>query len=937
MGGISTGVGIFSGVNSAQLIDQLLAIEARPKVQIQTRIVTLQQQKASLLDLNTSLLALQSAAGAFRVNKSFSQTSATTSNDSALTASAGTSATPGSYSFIVDRLVTSQQSLSKGFVDSDSTGVGLTRLTFENGGGSLRTETALVDLNGAQGVQRGTIKITDKAGGTAEIDLSRAVTIDDVLKAINSESAIQITATIEGDGLAIADTSGGAGTLQISDTFGSTTATDLGIETSGLGLGSGAGVDEGFSGARIRTISGQTPLASLNDGKGVFVRDGGGTDFIITSRSGLPSHNVALGDAKTIQDVIDAINTQTGGDVTASINADKTGLTLTDNTGGVGDLIVQNGVGGRTTATDLGIETSGVSSDTLDGKRVIAGLNSSLVRNLGGGSGLSAGSIFLTDRNGDAASITVTSAELSGSIEDLLATINTKISASNPSADITATINDAGNGIALVDASGGTGDLTASGTLATTLGLDQSVSADSIQGGSAQLQWFTRSTKLEDLNAGAGVGGTGTIRITTKNGQSTTLSIGNGINTVDDFIQFASGFNGLPFTIGINDQGDGLVVTDTSGGTGELKIEDVSGVVAKRLNLAGTAADAETTIDGSFEKTLEFDAGDTLDDIVAAINNASAPIAAQVIQDGSGAAPFRLNLSARNTGTAGRTIIDTGGFDLGLTELSRGDDAIVFFGSDDPARGVLLRSSTNTLDDVIRGVTIDLKGRSESAVEVNVVQDLDAIEKDIGTFVESYNRVVDKINQVDRFDAETETRGPLFGDPTVAALRTNLQSTAQGTPLGLGGQFDRLFQVGVSLGAGGKIEFDREKFREAYEADPEGVEQLFSAREVEETEEFEDLGNGVSVRNTSTDETFTVLGVAEQIAELMKGFTDDLDGRITRRQERIDDTIERQEDRIDQIDARLEIKRARLEQQFLAMEQAIAQLQTQSQALSQLG
>ncbi len=937
MGGITTGVGIFSGVNSAQLIEQLLALESRPKIAIQTRILTLQQQKASFLDLNTSLLSLESAASAFRVNKSFDKSLATSSNEGALTASAGTTATPGSYSFIVDRLVTSQQTLSRGFVDSDTTGIGISKLTFENGGGSLKTQTALTELNGAQGVERGTIKITDKAGGTAEIDLARAVTIDDVLDAINSESSIQVTATLDGDGLKIEDSSGGDGTLSISDTFGSATATDLGIETSGLGLGAGAGVDQEITGARIRTISGQTALASLNDGKGVFVRDGGGTDMIITSRGGLPSHNIVLGDAKTIQDVIDAIDTQTGGEVTASINSDGTGLTLTDTTGGVGDLIVQNGTGGRTAATDLGIETSGVSSDTLDGGRVIAGLNSTLVRNLGGGAGLSAGSMFLTDRNGDVASITLTSSDYTGSIEDLLANINAKISASNPGADISATINEAGNGIALVDSSGGTSAFTVSGTLATELGLDQSVSADSIQGGSAQLQWLTRGTKLADLNAGDGVGGEGTIRITTKNGQTTEITLGDGIKTVDDFIQFASDFNGLPFTIGINSQGDGLVVTDTSGGSGDLIIEDVSGVFAKRLNLAGTASGAETTLDGSFEQTLEFEPGDTLDDIAAAINNANAPLAAQIIQDGSGAAGFRLNLSARNSGTAGRTIIDTHGFDLGLKQLSRGDDATVFFGADDPAKGVLLRSSTNTLDDVIRGVTIDLKARSSEAVEVNVVEDLEAIEADIGTFVETYNRVVDKINQVDRFDPETEVRGPLFGDSTIGALRTNLQSTIQGTPLGLGGQFDRLFQVGLSLGSGGRLEFDREQFREAYEADPSGVEDLFSARDVEDVDEFEDLGNGVSVRNTTTDDTFTTLGVAEQIAELMKSFTDDLDGRIQRRQENLDNTIEDQESRIGQIDARLENKRFRLEQQFLAMEQAIAQLQTQSQALSILG
>jgi flagellar capping protein FliD len=52
MGGITSSVGIFSGINSASLIDQLLAIEARPKTLAQNRMVQIQGQQAAYLDIS---------------------------------------------------------------------------------------------------------------------------------------------------------------------------------------------------------------------------------------------------------------------------------------------------------------------------------------------------------------------------------------------------------------------------------------------------------------------------------------------------------------------------------------------------------------------------------------------------------------------------------------------------------------------------------------------------------------------------------------------------------------------------------------------------------------------------------------------------------------------------------------------------------------------
>ena len=67
--------------------------------------------------------------------------------------------------------------------------------------GSIRLD----DLNGGQGVDRGSIRIQDRAGNTAVIDLSEATTLEEVVEAINAESGIQVVASFNTDKLQLVD------------------------------------------------------------------------------------------------------------------------------------------------------------------------------------------------------------------------------------------------------------------------------------------------------------------------------------------------------------------------------------------------------------------------------------------------------------------------------------------------------------------------------------------------------------------------------------------------------------------------------------------------------------------------------------------------------------------------------------------------------------
>src|SRR6185369_6794675 len=140
--------------------------------------------------------------------------------ESVLTATSAATAPPGTYSFAVSRLVSTQQTITRGFTDTAATALGAGTLTFEFGPAGLSADTDLRQLNGGDGVTRGKVRITDRSGASAVIDLSRALSVDDVLDAINSASGINVLASVEGDHLKLTDNTAGAGTLAVAEVAG---------------------------------------------------------------------------------------------------------------------------------------------------------------------------------------------------------------------------------------------------------------------------------------------------------------------------------------------------------------------------------------------------------------------------------------------------------------------------------------------------------------------------------------------------------------------------------------------------------------------------------------------------------------------------------------------------------------------------------------------
>jgi flagellar hook-associated protein 3 FlgL len=205
--------------------------------------------------------------------------------------------------------------------------------------------TALTPLsslrNGAGIDQAGGLRITS-GGTTTTIDLSSAVTVEDLLNTINGSGA-RVLARINapGTGIDVVNPTQGS-SIGIGEN-GGTTAADLGV----------------------RSFAPGSLLSDFNGGKGVRVA--AGADFRMTRSDGSTFDVDLAPAATTVQDVIDAINAASGGaGLTASLATIGNGIVLTDTAGGPGAPAV-SALNFSNAAADLGLTASPSAGNVIAG------------------------------------------------------------------------------------------------------------------------------------------------------------------------------------------------------------------------------------------------------------------------------------------------------------------------------------------------------------------------------------------------------------------------------------------------------------------------------------------------------------------------------------------------------------------------------------------
>ncbi len=674
----------------------------------------------------------------------------------------------------------------------------------------LSGATLLSRLNDGLGVSLGRIKITDRSGTSASIDLTSATTVQDVLDAINGAS-IGITATIDstGNSINLVDTTGEGDPIYVTE-IDSTTADGLGILNS-------SGIDSAqLAGENILSPVNDRQLAFLNGQSGIS-----GTWFQIRDKSGTIA-SIDVSSARTVQEVIDIINNTSALRVSASVNSAGTGLLITDTSGAGGQLWITDGDGA---ANSLGI-LGATSGATISGSAILYFATSSSLSYVLDGAGVNNASglddIRIIAKDGTTIDVNI---DGSSTIGDVISAINTD---ADNAGKITASLSSDGLHLVITDNTGGAGTLSVVSINSSNTAEDLGIASSTVSGSVITGEALTSLLGDRALNAVNNFGGitTGSFTITDRSGAVATISILSSDRFLSDIVDKINAA-GIGVSASIDSNGAGLVIKDTTGAEGKLYIQD--NAVSQSLGIEESSGISNTSYDGANKVEISVSSTDDLDDLVALINDASDKVSAYVLNDGSGINPYRLVITSKYEGSLGRIIVDSrlNGDKLSFSDSVEADDAVVFVG-DDSNSGLVVTSHSNTVKGAITGLSISLLSESDDPITLKVDRDLEEIKTAVQDFVDGFNSIMDYIDGLIEYDAETGESGILLGSVSIMTLQTQLFNMVNSAVDGLPSTMNHISAIGISMDSSGKLELDESTLEEKLLDDADAVERLFN-------------------------------------------------------------------------------------------------------------
>ena len=332
-----------------------------------------------------------------------------------------------------------------------------------------------------------------------------------------------------------------------------------------------------------------------------------------------------------------------------------------------------------------------------------------------------------------------------------------------------------------------------------------------------------------------------------------------------------------------------------------------SGVATAATVVGSTTGSFAYTVKGT-QSSVAVSATTTLQQLSDAINNdANNPgVTATVMDDGTGTATaFHLVLVSKETGDANAVTIGTNNTTLTFTEIQAKGvlDAQVTI------NGITYNRATNTISDIIAGVTLNLVATGASSL--TITSDTASVKAKILAMVEAYNAAAKEIADNSRYDEKTKVAGSLSGVSTFRTMTSQLKQTLLTSIGGLGGAYDNLTDIGLSFDRDGTASMDETVLTTALENNLEDVQLLLVG----------DTATGID-------------GVATLLNEQLRDITKPISGVIANEKDRVDQTIQRLDDQIESMTIRLNNKYDLLTKQFVQLDTLMSNIQKQGDFLT---
>lgn len=273
------------------------------------------------------------------------------------------------------------------------------------------------------------------------------------------------------------------------------------------------------------------------------------------------------------------------------------------------------------------------------------------------------------------------------------------------------------------------------------------------------------------------------------------------------------------------------------GGTATTLTLDFGTIAGGTFNATtGKYTGSTFTSNGNGTKTVTIDAtNNSLQGIRDAINAANIGVTATIVNDGS-ATPYRLSLVSDTLGSTNSLKISVAG-DATISGLLAQDPATTQNLSETVAaqnasfkvNGVTVSKTSNTVTDVIQGVTLNLQKVTTTSASLTVARDTATINTSVTGFVKAYNDLNNMLSGLSGYNAATKQGAILQGDSTVRTLQSQIRAVLNTSISNTGGSLTTLSQVGVSFQKDGTLALDATKLNTAITNNFSDIASLFAA------------------------------------------------------------------------------------------------------------
>ena len=190
--------------------------------------------------------------------------------------------------------------------------------------------------------------------------------------------------------------------------------------------------------------------------------------------------------------------------------------------------------------------------------------------------------------------------------------------------------------------------------------------------------------------------------------------------------------------------------------------------------------------------------------------------------------------------------------------------------------GISITRSTNSMDDVIDGVQIEVtKADPKSTLTLSVTPDLNSVVTKVQAFVNSYNSVVNRAASAQQFNTDTMQGGLAFGDAAIMGLEQGLRGAVTAPITVLGGTPGMLASVGITTDAHDNLVLDSSKLQSTLAQDPNAVAKLFGLSTTAGSNEIQVMNTTRQTADSGTaGYTVHINQAAQKATDTSREFTD---------------------------------------------------------------